>query len=168
MDSSGMKAVGNAVVEAYDANGNLVWTAHAPNGVCNAALNDALNVYLRNGTPKAAWYMGLVDNSGFTAFAAADTISSHAGWTEATGYSSSTRPQWSPGAASSQAVVNGTTVDFAMTGSAVIRGLMVASDSTKGGSSGLLYSTAQFAEGNQTVASGYTLKVTYTVTFTAS
>lgn len=153
--------------EAYDADGKLAWSAEIPNGVKNTALNDVLNVYLRNGTPKAAWYMSLIDNSGFTALAAADTISSHAGWSEATGYSSSTRPAWSPGAASGQAVVNGTAVDFAMTGTATIKGAFIVSESTKGGTTGLLYCTAAFIEGNQAVQNGYTLKVTYTATAAA-
>ena len=168
MEAGNTNVVGRFDVECYDEDGKLAWSATVPNGVTNTALNDVLNVYLRNGTPKANWYMGLIDNSGFTALAAADTISSHAGWSEATGYSASTRPAWAPAAASSQAVVNSSTVDFAMSGTATIRGLFIVSDNTKGGTSGLLYSTAAFTEGNQAVLNGYTLKVTYTASMSAA
>jgi hypothetical protein len=159
---SGFYVGGKFTADCYDENGNLVWSEDFPNGVTNTALNDLLNIYLRNGTPTAAWYMGLVDNAGFTLFAAADTAASHAGWSEFTAYSGSNRPQWSPGAASGQAVVNGTTVDFAITGTGTIKGAFIISNNTKGGTSGTLYSTGGFDQGNQAVSSGYTLKVTYT------
>jgi hypothetical protein len=170
LDPLSLGVGGYFTVECYDADGVKRWEERAKNGVSNAALNDLLNVYLRNTSQTAAWYLGLVDNASYTSFAPGDTMSSHSGWIENTNYSGATRPQWSPAAAASQSVSNTTTVDFAMNpGSAVtIRGLFVASDSTKGGTSGTLFSTAAFSGGNQTVNNGDTLKITYTVSASSS
>lgn len=168
LDLGAIGVGGHFIVECFDRDGNLRWEDTAENGVTNAALDDVLNVYLRNTTATATWYLGLVDNAGFTAFAAADTSASHTGWAESTAYSNSTRIAWSPGASSSQAVTNGTTADFSMNATATIKGLFVIAVSTKGGSTGLLFSTAAFSGGNQSVNSGDTLKVTYTVSAASS
>src|SRR5688500_212711 len=48
------------------------------------------------GTP--AIYVGLVTGpGGSNTYAAADTMASHAGWSESTAYSQGTRPVWTPG-----------------------------------------------------------------------
>jgi hypothetical protein len=156
---------GYFVIECFDAGGNLRWEDTAENGVVNLALNDVLNVYLRNTAATANWYIGLVDNASFTGFAAADTVAAHSGWVENTNYSNPTRVQWSPGAASNQGVTNSVTADFNMTpvSPVTIKGLFLCSDNTKGGTGGLLFATAAFTGGNQTVNNGDTLKVTYTV-----
>jgi hypothetical protein len=159
---------GYFVVECFDKDGNLRWEDTAENGVTNNALNDILNVYLRGTSQTANFYLGLVDNTSFTGFAAGDTMSSHSGWIESAAYSNSTRVQWSPAAASSQAVVNGTTCDFNMNGSATIRGIFLSSDNTKSGTTGNLFATAAFSGGNQSVNNGDTLKVTYTVSAASS
>lgn len=139
------------------------------NGVCSAAMDDVNNVYLRNGTPKAAWYMGLIDNAGFTTLAYADTATSHTGWSENSSYVSATRPVWAPAASSAQAVVNISAVAFTINATVNIRGIFVISDSTKGGTAGLLYSTAAFVEGVQLLHNTDVLNVTtYTVSSAGS
>ena len=173
LDLGGLNAAnlgvgGHFVIECRDSEGNLRWEDTAENGVTNLALNDVLNVYLRNTSQTASWYIGLVDNASYTGFAAGDTISSHSGWAESVAYSNSTRVAWSPGAAASQGVTNGTTSDFTMNATATIKGLFLNSDNTKSGTTGTLFSTAAFSGGNQSVNSGDTLKVTYTVSATSS
>jgi hypothetical protein len=49
-----------------------------------------------------------------------------------------------------------------------VKGLFLISDSTKGGTTGTLFSTAAFTGGTQAVNSGDTLKVTYTVAATSA
>lgn len=159
---------GSFDIKCVRPDGKVRWRDKAKNGVTNTALNSVLDVYLGNQTQIASWYIGLVDNSGFSAFAAADTASSHSGWSETTAYTESTRPQWSPAAASSQSVTNTSTVDFSINATKTIRGLFLISNSTKGGTSGTLFSTASFSGGNQSVNSGDTLKVTYTVSAASS
>lgn len=173
LDLSGLTAGGFGVggyfvVSCYDQDGNLKWEDTAENGVTNLALNDILNVYLRSTSQTTTWYLGLVDNNTFTAFGAADTMASHAGWIENVGYSGGVRLTWSAGAASSQAVVNASTVNFAMTATATIRGIFLGSDSTLSGTTGNLFATAAFSGGNQSVNSGDNLKVTYTVSAASS
>lgn len=168
LDPAKLSVGGYFVIECRDADGNFRWEDTAENGVTNLALNDVLNVYLRNTTQTAAWYIGLVDNTSYTGFAVGDTISSHAGWIENVMYTGATRPAWGPGAAASQGVTNATAVSFSMNATATIKGLFVNSDSTLSGTAGLLFSTAAFSGGNQTVNSGDTLKVTYTVSAASS
>jgi hypothetical protein len=154
---------GRFTVRCFAPDGRLRWEEEVKNGVSNVALNNVLDVYLRTQSQAPAWYIGLVDNAGYSAFAGTDTMASHAGWTESSDYAAATRPQWSPGAASNQSVSNSTTVDFAMNATKTIRGLFLASDSSKNGVAGTLFATAAFSGGNQSVNNGDTLKVTYTV-----
>lgn len=156
-------------VECIDKDGNTRWVEDLKNGVVNSALDDVLNVYLANtsaATP--TWYIGLVDNAGYTQFATTDTIASHAGWAENQQYSQANRLAWGPGGSNGQSVTNATSVNFSMTATATIRGLFLVSDSTKGGTAGKLFSTAAFSGGNQVVNNGDTLKVTYTVSASSS
>jgi hypothetical protein len=172
MNPAALPIGGHFIVECYDRDGNLRWEDTAENGVTDVGITSILNVQFRSVTQITAWYIGLVDNAGFVAFAAGDTSASHAGWSEvATGaYSQSTRVQWSPAAPSGGAIVNSSTADHSMTnGSALtVKGLFLISDSTKGGTTGTLFSTAAFTGGTQAVNSGDTLKVTYTVAATSA
>jgi hypothetical protein len=160
LDNAGLG--GKFSVRCIDPDGNVKWEDEAYNLVTNTGLNNVLDVYIRNQSQTAAWYMGLVDNSGFTAFAGADTMSSH-GWTENQSYSNANRPQWSPGAASLQSITNSSTVNFNMNASATIKGLFITSNNTVGGASGILFSEAAFAGGNQSVNTGDMLQCTYTL-----
>ncbi len=155
-------------VECIKADGTTRWVDDTHNAVTNVALDSILNVYLRNTTAIATWYLGLVDNASFSAFAGADTMASHSGWIENQDYTQSTRNAWSPGASSSQTVTNSSTVDFSMNATKTIRGIFLNSANDKGGTTGTLFSTAAFSGGNQAVANGDTLKVTYTVSAASS
>lgn len=129
-------------------------------GVTNTGLNSILDVYLHGSTQITTWYLLLINNASFSGLAAGDTLASHAGWTEATGYTGN-RPAWTEGAASGQATTNSSTVDFAITSTQTIYGLGLASVDT--GTSGTLFATAAFSGGTQAVASGDTLKTTFTM-----
>lgn len=181
IDLSGIEAVfgegklpigGHFIVECWSPEGTLRWQDIAENGVTDAGITSLLNIMFRSGTQITTWYLGLIDNAGFVALASGDTSASHSGWSEvATGnISNSVRPTWSPGAPSSGAIVNGTTVDFNMinTSSLTVKALFLISDSTKGGTSGTLFSTAAFTGGTQATNNGDTLKVTYTVAASSS
>lgn len=170
----GLTAGGHFIVECFDKDGNLKWEDTAENAVTGVGLDYLLNISLGAGTQITTWYIGLVDNSGFTTLAAADTAASHGGWTEAASgnYSQTTRPSWTPSTSSGGAgsVANSSTVNFSMTNSSAltVKGLFLISDNTKGGTSGTLFSTAAFTGGTQATNSGDTLKITYTVSATSS
>jgi hypothetical protein len=134
------------------------------NGVTNVGKNSILDIYFNSGTQIASssWVIGLIDNSGFTALAASDTMGSHAGWTEFTGYSQSTRVAWGQGSASSQTVTNGTPGTFDCSSSGTVNGIFITSNSTKGGTSGLLWSNGSFGA-PVPVVSGDSLKISYSI-----
>jgi hypothetical protein len=150
-------------VHCYGPDGRLKWRDRAANLIVNAGLDYTLQTTLRQQTQVSAWYMGLVDNAGFTAFNGGDVMTGHGGWSENTQYSAGTRNTWTPGAPSSQTVVNATTCDFVMSAAATIKGMFITSDNTKGGTTGTLFSEAAFSAGNQACGIGDTLKSTYQV-----
>lgn len=150
-------------IEHYNKAGELIGKYEVPNAIVDVGLNHILETEFNGGTPITAWYIGLVDNASFSAFANADIMSSHAGWIEThTTYSQGTRPEWTAGTAAGRAITNASTVDFSMTGTITIKGIFITSNSTKGSTTGTLWSTAAFAS-NVTANNGDTLKVTYTV-----
>jgi hypothetical protein len=85
------------------------------------------------------------------------------------GGSASTRPEWTEGAASGQAITNGTPVVFDITGSATVKGLFLvggianAQNKSNHDASGILWATALFGSGDVPVNANDQLKVTYTV-----
>lgn len=134
-----------------------------PNGITNDGLNKLLNVMFVATTQLTTWYVGLISSTSYSALAAGDTMASHSGWTESVAYSGSTRPQWTAGTSTSKSTTNSSTVDFAINADGtVIKGIFITSDNTKSGTSGTLWSTGLFT-GDQTLANGDTLKITYTV-----
>lgn len=132
------------------------------NGITTAGINNLFNVYFGATSKASAWYLGLIASSGYSALSAADTISSHAGWTEETSnYSQTNRPTWTPASASGGSVSNSSSVDFTITGSVTVKGIFVVNENTKGGTTGTLWATALFTSGDQALVNGQTLKVTY-------
>jgi hypothetical protein len=145
-----------------DKDGNVKGEYDFPNGIVDVGVNHLFETTFNGGTPITAWYVGLINNAGFSALANADTMASHSGWTEAAGYASATRPEWTCGTAAARAITNSATVDFAIDASATIKGIFITSSSTKSGSTGTLWSTASFSS-NATVVDTDSLKITYTI-----
>jgi hypothetical protein len=163
-DEPGFDIGGYFMYRVLDADGTPLtdWEI-AKNGVNNTALNDVLNVYLNSGTQKTTWYIGLIDNAGFSALSQSDTISSHTGWNENTAYSQAARQTCTFAAAASQSITNSANVaSFTInSNNQNIYGAFLVSDSTKGGTVGLLFATGAFAA-VQALSNGQVLQVTYT------
>lgn len=138
------------------------WAETHLNLVTTAGKNDLLTNQFKGSSYTAAWYLGLIDNASFSAIAAGDTASSHAGWIESTAYSNSTRVALSFGTASAGSLA-ASAASFNINGSATINGAFAITNSTKGGTTGVLYSAGSFGS-TRTVANGDTLNVTLTVT----
>jgi hypothetical protein len=153
--------IGNYVVECFDQDGNIKWQENIENIVVTVGKNDLLDKYFAGSAYTAAWYMGLVDGASTPTYAITDTMSSHAGWTESTGYSNSTRPTVAWNAASSGSKVS-TATSFSINATVTIIGAFMVTNSTKGGTTGTLYSAGSFSAGSRSVLSGDTLNVTYT------
>lgn len=125
-----------------------------PNAATTLGVNYLLEAGFRGGTAVSTWYAGLINNSGFTGVASTDTMSSHSGWSEFTGYAETTRRQWSPAAASLGSIVNTTAMSFTNGGStANVIGCFINSDNTKSGSTGTLWATATEASARSIAAS---------------
>lgn len=140
--------------------GKIIARGGFNNSVVTAGLNHILETQFRSGSQVASWYAGLIDNASFSALAASDTMSSHAGWIENTDYTESVRQQWSPGAASGGIIINTAAMQFTMDDSKTIQGVFIASDNTKSGTSGTLWATALF-DSSQEVSPGEYLKIFY-------
>lgn len=122
---------------------------------------------LGGGTQVTTWYMGLINNAGFTALAAGDTMSSHAGWAELTNYGESTRPSVTFGTTSAGVITTTATSDYTISGSRVLKGAFLASNSTKGGTTGILRATGSFPGGTQSMSDGQIFSLNYTSTYAA-
>ena len=149
--------------------GKVIWVEEVDlslhrdgNGIVDVGVNSLFNVAFNAQTQITVWYIGIVDNAGFSAFANSDTMSSHAGWTEFTAYSEATRVEWVEGAASGRSITNPSPSVFNINGSGTLKGIFVTSSSTKSGTTGTLWATAAFAS-TVTVSNGDQLKVTYTI-----
>ncbi len=153
---------GRFLVEHRNKAGKLIGVYKVPNGIVDVGMEHILDTEFVAGAQSTTWYTALVDNSGWSAFADADVMGSHAGWSESTVYTAGTRPQWTVGAASSRQVTNASTVDFSINSSATLKGIFICNDSTKGGTAGTLWATASFSS-TVSVQNGDTLKITYTV-----
>lgn len=154
-------------IECRDKKGNLKWIEKITNLVTIEGLNDSLDKHLKGSNYSAAWYLGLTGAS--PVFAAGDTMASHAGWTEVTAYSESTRPALVFGSVAAGSVNNSAskasyTVNADNT---QIGGAFTVANNAKGGTSGVLYGGGAFAGGNKTLSNGDTLNVTITCTATA-
>jgi hypothetical protein len=152
--------------KCYDKDGNLKWEDKAKNLVVNTGLQDMNDKYFKGSTYTAAWYIGLVDNSGFSAYAAGNTLASHSGWNETTNYSGGNRATATFGTATTAdpSVINnsGSVAVFNMTGTVTVRGAFLTNIQDKTNNTGLLFSVADFeSPGNRSVVNGDILNVTY-------
>lgn len=142
--------------------GKIIHEETVANDVVNVGKNAILDSYFRNQAPPTNHYLAFIDAAAFSALAAGDTMGSHAGWAEATGYSEGTRPEWVTTAAASQLITNPTPATFTISGTATLKGLFAVTENTKSGSSGVLWATVLFA-GDIPVAAADILKISYTV-----
>lgn len=144
-------------VDCFDSNGNRKWSDVAKNLVVNAGLNHILDVVFHGTTPVSPWYVGLKLTG---SPASGDTLSSHAGWTEAAGYTG-VRKEYNEAAASGKSITNSANkASFAIGSTATIAGAFIASASS--GTSGTLMCAANFTT-PRAVENGDTLEVTYTI-----
>jgi hypothetical protein len=167
-------AAGVYTLQCFDKDGQLKWEASSQNLVVNVGLQDMNAKYFAGSGYTAAWFIGLITGPGSgTTIAAGDTAASHAGWTENTGYSNATRPAATFGTATtanpSVQTNSASPASFSINATSTIAGAFLISNSTKGGTTGVLFSASDFqAPGDRSVVSGDTLNVTYTFSLTAT
>jgi len=131
------------------------------NGITDEGIHYNLDTaFTNNDTAETAWYAGLINNAGFTGVDATDVMSSHSGWAESTDYTESVRQTLSFAAAASRSIT--AEVSFTMNATVTIDGLFVVTNNTKGGTSGVLWSTALYSTGPD-LESGNVLTSNYTL-----
>lgn len=168
-----VKAGGVFTIQCHDKDGNLKWEDSSHNLVVNVGLQDMNAKYFTGSSYTAAWYLGLYGAGASNTPAASDTMSSHAGWTEVTDYSQATRPACSfgtPTTADPSVATNSVSpATFSINATTTVGGAFLTSNSTKGGTTGILFSAADFSSpGDRSVVSGDTLSVTYTFSLDAA
>lgn len=164
--TNAVKGGGVFHVECWDKDGFLKWEADAPNLVVNVGLQDMNTKYFTGSNYTATWYIGLYGAASSNNPAAGDTAASHGGWTEVTDYSQSTRPAATFGTATTAdpSVISnsGSPATFSINGTVTVGGAFLISNNTKGGTTGILFSAADFqSPGDRAVVNGDTLTVTY-------
>lgn len=144
--------------------GKVIHREVVPNGITDVGIDDLFSSGFQDAASKrTGWAIGLIDNAGFTALAAADTMASHAGWVESTAYDEATRVAWNPAAASGKSISNSSARTFTLSATGTIYGVFVSSNNTKGGTTGILFSTAAFSAPIP-VNDDDTIQLTYTLT----
>lgn len=154
-------------LECFGPDGRLKWRESFHNLVTRVGMAYMLDMCFAAGAAAQSWYLGLVNNSGYSAVAKTDTAASHAGWTEYTGYSQSTRPalSWSAATTASDNVDKVASAAASYTingGGGTIKGCFVITNNTKGGTTGTMYSAGTFSA-DRVVQDNDTLNVTPTL-----
>jgi hypothetical protein len=153
-------------VSCFDAAGNIKWEEKFHNLVVNVGLQDLNTKYFTGTTYTAAWYLGLVDGASTPTYAAGDTLSSHAGWTElaaGTVYSGNRKAvTFGTATTADPSVISNSASPsvFSIIATATVAGAFLTNQVT--GTSGILFSEGNFTGGNKSVANGDTVNVTYT------
>lgn len=172
---------GSYHVECRDAEGNLKWEESFPNLVNSVGKELMLDTLLTGVSYSVVGpFLGLIGDAVPT-FAAADTMVSHAGWTEFTNYTvggSAIRGTAVFGAATSSGLTpanittsTATAITYTITGAGgTVSGCFLVTgsgaSSTQSNTSGVLYSAGAFATAKITTA-GDTVSVTYSTTATS-
>jgi hypothetical protein len=166
------KAGGAFIVQCFDKDGVLKWESAKHNLVVNVGLQDMNAKYFTGSAYTAGWFIGLYGAAASNNPAASDTAASHAGWVEVTAYSQATRPAatfGTPTAANPSVISNsGSPAQFSINGTTTVGGAFLISNNTKGGTTGILFSAADFqAPGDRAVVSGDIINVTYQFSLSA-
>lgn len=172
---------GHYHVVCRDADGNIKWEQQFPNLVNAVGKQLMLDTLLKGSSYSVTGpYLGLIDGATPT-FAAADTMSSHSGWSEFTNYTvggsavrgtavfaSATSTGSTPSNVTTSAA---SAITYTITGGGGTVGgcflvLGSGASSTQGNTSGTLYSAGAFTTAKVTTA-GDTVSVTYSTTATS-
>jgi hypothetical protein len=162
------RAMGKFKIQCLDKDGNLKWEAEEKNLVVNVGLAYMAGSALTSVTAITTWYIGLYGAGASNTPAAADTMSSHAGWTEVVPYSNATRVAvtfvTATTANPSVATNSASPAAFSINATSTVGGAFLTSGSAKSGTAGTLFSASDFTSpGDRAVTSGDTLNVTYTM-----
>ena len=164
------EAHGRYEVECIGADGKLKWRDTIENVVCTVGKNLMLDTAFAGAAYTVTGpYMSLISSTSYTAVAAGDTMTSHAGWLEAGGanaptYSGNRKTAvWSAAASGAKAL--SPALSFAITSTGTVKGAFLCFGSgavnTKDNTGGVLWSAGTFTTGDKAVVNGDTLNCNY-------
>src|SRR4249920_2176655 len=164
------EAHGRYEVECIGADGKLKWRDTIENVVATVGKNLALDTFLAGAAYTVTGpFMGLISSTSYSAVAAADTMTSHAGWLEAGGANAPTysgnrkTAAWSAAASGAKAL--SAALVYAITSTGTIKGAFLtygpSASATKDDTGGTLWSAGTFSTRDKTVVNGDTLSVSY-------
>ena len=156
-----LKFSGKYTVVCKDKSGRIKWRNVAYNAIVNQGLDEILKIMFVAGAQVATWYVGLIDDASFSALANTDTLNVHAGWLEFADYTGDRKTAQFDAVIGQRTEITGS-VDFVFTEAGVIKGLFLSDQEI--GNIGILWSTALFTAGDQTVGLGDTISVDYEIT----
>jgi hypothetical protein len=163
------KATGRYEVECFDKDGVLKWRDTIENVTCDQGVQAMLTAALKGSAFTAVNYMGLISNVSYVSVpVAANTMASHATWTEAVAGTCAARVAPTFGTAAARALAT-TAASFSIVGTDTIKGVFlaikdaagVAPTSAVANTSGAMWSAGLFSGGDKPVANLDTLNVTY-------
>jgi hypothetical protein len=166
-------AEGRYHVQCFEYEGGpLLWEDHIDNVVTTVGKNLALDTILSgSGYTVVGPYMGLISSIGYASVpVAADTMASHASWTEAGSTNAPTfaariAPAWSAASGGSKAA--SAAVSFTMTGAGTLKGAFLVygtgAVTTLLSTAGTLLSAGLFSGGDQVVSNGNVVNVSYSL-----
>lgn len=148
-----------------------VWAEPIDNVVCTVGKNLMLDTALAGSSYTVTGpYMLLISSVSWSAVSAADTMASHAGWTEAGSTNAPTftargSMAWSSAASGSKSTSTGTS--FTMTSAGTLKGCAIVfgtgAVTTLMSTAGTILSAGAFTGGDQTVSIGNVVTVTYSL-----
>lgn len=140
------------------------------NLVVTTGLNEIQKEFWKGSSYTAALFIGLIDNADFTSIALTDTaakiVTTTPGvgdnqWKEFTGYSESVRQTLTMGTATAGALDNSLSIaTFSVTTGFTLKGAFIVTNSTKGGTSGILIGASAAAGGTVPILSGQQARIT--------
>lgn len=155
-----LKVGGRFVIE-HVRGGEVIDREDITNLVTNEGLDHLLNTVFHGGTQIASWYLGLFEGN-YTPIATVTGATIAQSSTECVAYDEASRQEYNEAAASAQSITNSANrAVFTMNATKTIYGAFLASNSTKGSTSGTLFSAARFAS-PKSVVDDDQLLLTYT------
>jgi len=157
---------GEWTVTCRDKDGQIKWADKFENLVVDEGLDYLLDVGLADGTKIGTWYLGLTSSS--PSVAAGDTLASKS-WSEVEDYDEANRQTWVAGSVSGKSVSNtAAPAEFTIDDTVTVGGAFLASNNTKGGTTGTLYAAGAFTGGNRALVATDVLEVVATFTTAAA
>lgn len=157
---SGLVLGGTFVVTCYDKNGKLKWQTTSKNKVVDEGIYHILDVIFNVIDQDRKFFVGLTDGS--PTVAAGDTLASHSGWNEVTGYEDADRPEFVD-QRSNEIVKNSDNLAiFGFNGSYTLGGAFLCNQQDKASTDGILLTVTAFSEGDLSVSAGDDVHVQYT------